>query len=94
MARIPAIDVLVAKVPHHGSRYQHPDLPRWARAEVALISVGIGNDYGHPAEETVSAWQDAGAMILRTDVQGAVSLARRDGGLAVQTTRSAMLEPS
>jgi len=84
----------VAKVPHHGSRFQHPDFPRWARAEVALVSVGADNDYGHPAEETLTAWRDAGAMILRSDLLGAVSLARGDGGLRVQAARSAMLDPS
>lgn len=94
MARIPAIDVVVAKVPHHGSRFQDPDLPRWARAEVALVSVGIDNEYGHPAEETLEAWREAGAMILRTDLQGAVSLARADSGLRIQTARSVMLGPS
>lgn len=94
MAQVPAIDVVVAKVPHHGSRFQHPDFPRWARAEVALVSVGADNDYGHPAEETLTAWRDAGAMILRSDLLGAVSLARGDGGLRVQAARSAMLDPS
>jgi competence protein ComEC len=94
MARVPAIDVVVAKVPHHGSRFQDPDLPRWARAEVALVSVGIDNEYGHPAEETLEAWREAGAMILRTDLQGAVSLARADSGLRIQTARSVMLGPS
>ena len=38
----------VVKVPHHGSRYQSPLLTSWAPAPVALISVGAGNDYGHP----------------------------------------------
>lgn len=94
MARVPAIDVVVAKIPHHGSRFQHPDLPRWARAEVALVSAGIDNDYGHPAEETLEAWRATGALILRTDLQGAVALAREGDELRIQTARSDMLEPS
>lgn len=94
MARVPAIDVVVAKVPHHGSRFQHPNFPRWTRAEVALVSAGIDNDYGHPAEETLDAWRATGAVILRTDLQGAVALAREGDDLRIQTARSDMLEPS
>ncbi len=94
MARIPAVDVVVAKVPHHGSRFQHPDLPRWSGAEVALVSVGIDNDYGHPAESTLHAWRDAGAVVLRSDLHGGVSLAPGNDGLRIQTARSDMLEPS
>ena len=94
MARIPAVDVVVAKVPHHGSRFQHPDLPRWSGAEVALVSVGIDNDYGHPAESTLQAWRDAGAVVLRSDLHGGVSLAPGSDGLRIQTARSDMLEPS
>lgn len=51
----------VVKIPHHGSSYQDPNLPVWAPAPVALISVGVGNDYGHPSDDTIAAWQSAGA---------------------------------
>ena len=50
----------VVKVPHHGSRYQSPLLTSWAPAPVALISVGAGNDYGHPASLTVDPGQPSG----------------------------------
>ena len=62
------------KIPHHGSRFQNPSLPSWARAPIALISVGADNDYGHPSASTISAWQQAGSLVGRTD---------RDGDLAV-----------
>ncbi len=64
------LHVDVMKVPHHGSRYQDPRLPAWSHARVALISVGEGNTYGHPAPETVSAWQESGALVARTDTGG------------------------
>jgi competence protein ComEC len=66
----PALQVDVMKVPHHGSRYQDPRLPLWSGARLALVSVGEGNPYGHPAPETLSQWQDAGAMVARTDTSG------------------------
>jgi competence protein ComEC len=65
-----SVQVDVMKVPHHGSRYQDPRLPAWSHARVALISVGEGNMYGHPAPETVRAWQQAGALVARTDIGG------------------------
>ena len=39
----------VLKVAHHGSARQDPDLVRATRARLAVISVGVDNDYGHPA---------------------------------------------
>ena len=89
LATWPAIHVDVAKVPHHGSRRQHPGLPLWAGAAVAVISVGLGNDYGHPAASTVAAWRRAGSEVLRTDIGGHIVLTRDpdDGRLLV--TRSA-----
>lgn len=70
IAAEPTVHVDVMKVPHHGSRYQDPRLPGWSKARVALISVGEGNTYGHPAPETVSAWKQAGAVVARTDLGG------------------------
>ena len=51
-ARSPPVDVL--KVPHHGSAYQDPALLAAVRPRIALISVGAGNDYGHPAPATAA----------------------------------------
>ena len=44
------------KVAHHGSEDPGlPDLLRMLRPRVAVISVGEGNDYGHPRAETLAA---------------------------------------
>jgi competence protein ComEC len=74
MARwtVPRVDVL--KVAHHGSAYQEQRLLDAARPRVALVSVGVDNDYGHPSASTLSALVRAGAVVGRTD---------RDGSLAV-----------
>jgi competence protein ComEC len=66
----PSLRVDVMKVPHHGSRYQDPRLPKWSGARLALISAGERNTYGHPARETIEAWQQAGALVARTDTGG------------------------
>lgn len=75
----------VVKVPHHGSRYQSPFLTSWAPAPVALISVGAGNDYGHPASLTVDTWTAIGALVARTDRDGDVAVVSSDRGLGVVT---------
>ena len=79
--RSASIDVI--KVPHHGSRFQSPLLPVWAPAQIALVSVGADNDYGHPAVETLAAWAQAGALIARTDQHGDVAVVDSDGRLGV-----------
>ena len=63
------VDVL--KVGHHGSstssgyRFVYETDP-----EYAIISVGEDNSYGHPHEEVVSRYQDAGIPMFRTDELG------------------------
>jgi competence protein ComEC len=70
----PGLHVDVMKVPHHGSRYQDPRLPTWSGARLALISVGSGNSYGHPAPETIDAWVRVGARVARTDTEGDIAV--------------------
>jgi competence protein ComEC len=65
------VDVL--KVAHHGSAYQSPQLLAAVRPRVALISVGAGNDYGHPARRTLRALRRLGAVVRRTDRDGTVA---------------------
>ncbi|NEC91950.1 ComEC/Rec2 family competence protein [Streptomyces sp. SID12501] len=71
-AQVRAVDVL--KVAHHGSAYQDPDLIRAAAPRLALISCGADNTYGHPAPSTVAALRDGGAVVLRTDEDGALAV--------------------
>ncbi|MCD9872401.1 ComEC/Rec2 family competence protein [Streptomyces guryensis] len=71
-ALLGGVDVL--KVAHHGSAYQDPELLRRVAPRIALISCGEHNMYGHPAPSTVAALRAEGAVVLRTD---------RDGALAV-----------
>ncbi len=69
----------VLKVGHHGSntstgyRFLNEANPTYG-----VISVGEGNDYGHPHEEPLSRLKQAGVIILRTDKLGHV-IAFSDG---------------
>ncbi|MCD4534486.1 ComEC/Rec2 family competence protein [Nocardioides sp. cx-169] len=80
------LDVDVLKVPHHGSRYQDLGLLTSLEAEVALVSVGAGNGYGHPAGSVLDALAEAGGRVLRTDLDGDV-LVVADGGEVSTVTR-------
>lgn len=75
----------VVKVAHHGSR--NGTTAAWVQAsrpQVAVISVGAGNSYGHPSPQVIEQWQSAGARVYRTDRDGAVIIeARRDGSYIV-----------
>ena len=71
MIPLPELEVLV--VGHHGSRYSTSDmLLRQTKPEQAIISVGVDNHYGHPADETIERLLAAGCKILRTDQDGTV----------------------
>ena len=67
----------ILKVPHHGSRYSSSEMllnyHGWSGA-LAVISCGRNNRYGHPAAETLERLEEAGFMVYRTDLQGAVIL--------------------
>lgn len=61
----------VLKVSHHGSNSSTKY--RWLKAAsptYGVISVGSGNEYGHPTEATLSILEDAEITVLRTDLQG------------------------
>jgi len=64
----------VIKVPHHGSWNQHEPFAVASDPEVAVISSGLGNQYGHPAEETLALYGGIGAAICRTDLAGDVEV--------------------
>ena len=78
---VPRVDVL--KVPHHGSRYQDGEFLAAANAEVALVSVGEDNPYGHPDPGLMQALTDAGLLVARTDELGTVAVVADDGALHV-----------
>ncbi len=52
---------------------------------LALISCGRDNSYGHPAPSTVAALRARGALVLRTDRDGALAVAGGKGGLRAAT---------
>jgi competence protein ComEC len=85
--RIPPVEVL--KVAHHGSEDPGlPDLLRTLRPRLAVISVGKGNDYGHPRPETIAALRaEPGLETLRTDESGRIVVESDGRTLSVRAQR-------
>jgi competence protein ComEC len=66
-------DILL--VPHHGSRTSSSEefisavAPRWA-----VVPAGYRNRFGHPAREVLERYERAQVRVLRTDLEGAVTV--------------------
>lgn len=73
---IPDIEVLLAG--HHGSKNSSCEEFLQATApELAIISAGANNSYGHPAQETLDRLEDIGSQVRRTDREGTVTVTVR-----------------
>jgi len=67
------ISAHVLKVGHHGSSTSSgEEFVKKVNPEIAIISCGEGNDYGHPHEETVEMFDKLGIKMLRTDEEGSI----------------------
>ncbi len=78
--------VQVLKVSHHGS--DDPGLASLLgalRPGLAVVSVGAGNPFGHPAPTTLRRLAAGGVQVLRTDLHGSVAVEAGRGGLRVQS---------
>ena len=85
--RLPLRRVEVLKVAHHGSADPGlaDELPV-LRPRVALVSVGRGNDYGHPREETIAALRSVpGLALYRSDEDGEVVVESDGRAITVRT---------
>jgi competence protein ComEC len=67
------VDVL--KVSHHGSAYQYLPMLDKLDPKVALISVGLGNSYGHPDQQFIAELVARRIQLWRTDKSGGISVA-------------------
>jgi competence protein ComEC len=78
-----AVQADILKVAHHGSADQDQSFLDAVNPAVALVSVGLDNDYGHPNPALLARLARAGARVLRTDRNGDIAAVATGGGLAV-----------
>ena len=73
-------DVLI--IGHHGSAAStQEDFLNAVSPDYAIISCGLGNDYGHPSERVVSLLEKNGTLLYRTDVQGTIDFVMNASGI-------------
>ena len=81
---IPPARVRVVKIPHHGSlTSSSEDFVRALQPQVAVVSTGRSNHFGHPVPEVLERYRVVGAEIFRTDRDGAVIVETDGTSLAV-----------
>jgi len=79
----------ILKVAHHGSDTS----TSWGfltavAPEVAVISVGAGNSYGHPSGTTLARLASVGAHTYRTDLDGTITVTTDGVSYFVSTTQN------
>jgi len=78
----------VLRIGHHGGKSSSTEeflrrvSPKWA-----ILSAGENNEFGHPASETLARLREAGCVVLRTDVHGAITLATDGRKIDMRTSR-------
>jgi|GEM_PF-206053 len=88
---LPTAEVLI--VPHHGSKGAVSErLLAGLQAQVAVVSVGEGNTFGHPHAGTLSALEKDIGVVLRTDTVGWVSCTIDEDTMVITTERTPILE--
>ena len=73
---------LILKVSHHGSNDQSSALHEKLRPELAVISVGEGNGYGHPGKDLLNLLARSGSEVLRTDLHGSLAISVSSGAIS------------
>ena len=82
------IDCDVLKVGHHGSSSSSSQsFLKAATPKYAAISVGENNIYSHPTESVISALENCGAQILRTDTDGDITFYVENGEIRTVTEK-------
>ena len=82
------IDCDVLKVAHHGSSSSSSQsFLKAATPKYAAISVGANNIYSHPTESVISALENCGAQILRTDTDGDITFYVENGEIRTETEK-------
>lgn len=88
IAKYPRVkDVDIVKVAHHGSRDQSSKAYEMWSPQLALVSAGANNGYGHPTSRTLDLLSALGTEIARTDREGAVAVSINGDELSIWRER-------
>lgn len=82
------IDCDVLKVSHHGSNTSSSkNFLKATTPDYAVISVGEGNMYGHPNNQTLQSLKSIGATVYRTDQSGDITFEIERGKIKIETEK-------
>ena len=82
----------VLKIGHHGSRHATSGkFLEMVRPQIAIISDGMNNDYGHPSQFTLDRLKKAGIKTLRTDLHGEIEISSDGQNFEARPTRETTL---
>lgn len=88
----------VLKVAHHGSKYStSADFLKRVKPEIAIVSCGAWNRYGHPAQSMLDRLRGANpnVKLYRTDLHGEITITTRgkEGDVVVKTAKEPTEDP-
>lgn len=70
----PDLDCDILKAGHHGSDTSScEEFLKCVTPEVAILSVGKKNSYGHPSDKVLARFDRLGIKVRRTDVEGSIT---------------------
>jgi competence protein ComEC len=80
----------VLKIGHHGSKYASSgDFLKRVQPEVAIVSCGAWNRYGHPSPAVLDRLKAANVKLYRTDLQGEITITTRgkESDMTIKTAK-------
>ena len=75
----------ILKVGHHGSKYSSTEnFLKAVQPEIAILSYGKNNFYGHPHNETIERLQNQNIIFYETAKQGSITVSINKNGYTVE----------
>ena len=79
----------ILKVGHHGSKYSTTkEFLKEVNPEIAVLSYGKNNSYGHPYKETMDKLQNQNIEIYETAEQGIITILIEEQSYTIEKTYS------
>ena len=82
----PLDKMMVLKTAHHGSSSSsNKEFLEKIQPQIAIISCGVNNRYGHPSSETIKRLKECGTQVYVTAKTGQIKIIVKDERVEVRT---------